>query len=211
MILAIDSSDGTSVAVVGDQGLVHSHTHEPDRLRHAEVIGVLIERALQDAGVVASRLSMVAVGVGPGAFTGLRIGMAAAKAFGFAANIAVVGVTSHDAIAYEYYGEQPPSAAPYGEVWVATDAKRRERFVSHYAGVDAEGLPVLVSGPAITADAGEESLLRGQFTAVTGPATALSVGLVAATRARYGRPQLAAEPLYVRSPDISKPKPKRVS
>ncbi|MCJ0700428.1 tRNA (adenosine(37)-N6)-threonylcarbamoyltransferase complex dimerization subunit type 1 TsaB, partial [Frigoribacterium faeni] len=83
MILAIDTSAGTTVAVVDrDRGVLAERT-ESDTRRHAEVVGSLIESALAGAGVAPADLSAVVAGVGPGPYTGLRVGIVAARVFAF--------------------------------------------------------------------------------------------------------------------------------
>ncbi|MGO3321295.1 MAG: tRNA (adenosine(37)-N6)-threonylcarbamoyltransferase complex dimerization subunit type 1 TsaB, partial [Microbacterium gubbeenense] len=102
MILAIDSSIGSTVAVVDpatDAVLADCSSDVPRG--HAEVIGTLIERALDDAAVSPADITHVAAGMGPGPFTGLRIGIAAARAFAVGRGIPVVPVVSHDAAALE--------------------------------------------------------------------------------------------------------------
>ena len=82
MLLAIDTSAGTSVAVV-DAGRVLAEAAEAGTRRHAEAIGTLLRQALRDAGIRPSDVEGVVAGMGPGPFTGLRVGIAAARAFAF--------------------------------------------------------------------------------------------------------------------------------
>jgi tRNA threonylcarbamoyl adenosine modification protein YeaZ len=149
MLLSIDTSGGTTVAVVDrDRGIIVEHT-EPDTRRHAEVIGDLISRCLAESGVEVTALSGVAVGMGPGPFTGLRVGIAAAQAFALGAGRPAVRVNSHDAIASGHYARGGD-----GPLLVVTDARRREVYWSAYSGVDAEGIPVRAAGPGLTAPDG---------------------------------------------------------
>ena len=99
MLLAIDTSAGTSVAVVDrDGGILAEHSSDDTR-RHAEVIGTLIARSIADAGIEVADLSGVVAGMGPGPFTGLRVGIAAARAFALGAGKLIIPAVSHDAIA----------------------------------------------------------------------------------------------------------------
>jgi len=204
MLLAIDTSAGTSVAVVDrDRGILAQHDSEDTR-RHAEVIGDLIAACLADSGIAVADLSGVVAGMGPGPFTGLRVGIAAARVFAWGAGKPVIPVVSHDAIAF---GEREP-------VIVATDARRREVYWSAYSGLDAAGLPVRVSGPELVKTdelhtvTGFESYRL--ITAATVSAGAL--GMVAETMYAAGRPFAADEPLYLRSPDVTiSAGPKRVT
>lgn len=205
MLLAIDTSAGTSVAVVDrDAGILAEHS-EADTRRHAEVIGDLIQAALRDSGVAVTDLSGVAVGMGPGPFTGLRVGIAAARAFAFGAGKPVVPVVSHDAIAF---GATEP-------LLVVTDARRREVYWSTYSGTDGVGLPVRVAGPGLVQPAALAEVVPGfagyrRLDAAT--VSAASIGLVAELLYLHNRPFAGDQALYLRSPDVTPSAgPKRVS
>ncbi|MFD1714665.1 tRNA (adenosine(37)-N6)-threonylcarbamoyltransferase complex dimerization subunit type 1 TsaB [Amnibacterium flavum] len=202
MLLAIDSSAGTSVAVVdADYGVLAERT-VTDGMSHAEVIGDLLRDVLAESGASVSALAAVAIGVGPGPFTGLRVGMAAGRAFAIAAGKPLLGVVSHDAIALEHY-----ASGGWGELLVATDARRRELYWSRYSGLDEAGLPLRTSGPSVSApDEVPASSRRIDATAVS----AASLGLLAERLRRTGR-ATPTEPLYLRSPDVTLSSPKRVS
>ena len=98
MLLAIDTSAGTSVAVVDRDRGVLAERGIPDTMRHAEVVGTLIDECLREAGIAVSELSGVVGGMGPGPFTGLRVGIAAARVFALGAGTAFVPLVSHDAL-----------------------------------------------------------------------------------------------------------------
>jgi tRNA threonylcarbamoyl adenosine modification protein YeaZ len=200
VLLAIDSSAGTGAAVVDVARSVLAERVVADPLRHAEVVGELIAGVLADAGAAVGDLEAIAIGVGPGPFTGLRVGMAAGRTFALAAGIPALGVVSHDAIA--------AASGEGGDLVVTTDARRRELYWSRYAGLDADGIPVRVEGPALA----KRDAVPGS--AVRLDATTLSagwLGLVAARTRRAGRSPVPIEPLYLRSPDVTLSAPKRVS
>ena len=205
MLLAIDTSAGTSVAIVDrDAGVLAEHSSDDTR-RHAEVIDGLILACLEQSGVAVTALSGVAVGMGPGPFTGLRVGIAAARAFAFGAGKPVVPVVSHDAIAF---GIAEPTL-------VVTDARRREVYWSAYSGSDAQGLPVRTLGPGLArpddlAEAvdGFAGYRRLDAAVVSGA----SIGLLAEGLYLHGRPFAGNEALYLRSPDVTPSAgPKRVT
>lgn len=205
MLLAIDTSSGTSVAVVDRDAGVLSEVAEADTMRHAEVIGVLIGDALDRAGVPVSALSGVVAGMGPGPFTGLRVGIAAAKAFAIGAGKPLVPVVSHDAIAAEHYG-----SGAEGALLVVTDARRRERYWTAYSGVDDWGLPVRLDGPGLARpdELPHAAIARLDATAVS----AGRLGMIAEVRFANRRPADPDDPLYLRSPDVTlSAGPKRVS
>ena len=99
MLLAIDTSAGTAVAVVADDGRVLAERSTGDTRRHAEVIGPFLDEVLHAPGVSAAALTGVVTGIGPGPYTGLRVGIAAARAVAFARGIPLLPVPSHDAVA----------------------------------------------------------------------------------------------------------------
>ena len=204
MLLAIDTSAGTSVAVVDrDRGILAQHDSDDTR-RHAEVIGDLIAACLAESGVAVADLSGVVGGMGPGPFTGLRVGIAAARAFAWGAGKPVIPVVSHDAIAF---GQQGP-------VIVATDARRREVYWSAYSGMDAAGLPVRVSGPDLvkTDELNAVTDFASYRLIEAATVSAGALGMLAETMYAAGRSFAADEPLYLRSPDVTiSAGPKRVT
>lgn len=210
MLLAIDTSAGSSVAVVDRDAGVLAERSEIDTMRHAEVIGTLIADVLGAAGVSVDRLSAVAAGMGPGPFTGLRVGIAAARVFALAADIPVVPIVSHDAIAFERY-----SGGHTGGLLVVTDARRREVYWSAYQGLDDDGLPVRVDGPGLCKPqdlpqpgARGGSLPRFDAAAVSAGA----LGMLAELTHLRGRPFADDRALYLRSPDVTVSNgPKRVT
>src|SRR6218665_992364 len=143
MFLSIYTSVGTIVAVVDREAVVLPEGSTNDNMRHAEVIGELIRDVLA-ATAGASGVTAVAAGKGSGPFTGLRVGIAAARAFALGVGCPVIPVLSHDAIAREGYrlgGESP--------VQIVTDARRRESAASSYRGCARDGLPVGADGPEL--------------------------------------------------------------
>lgn len=126
-ILALDASAGLYVARAEDSKIVASAADEQQR-RHVESIEALTSQVLGHNPVDA-----VAVGTGPGGFSGMRVGIAWAIGYALGKDIPVVGVGTHDAIAL----------GAGGHVTVATDARRHEQFVTVFGGLDDAGLPVI--------------------------------------------------------------------
>lgn len=196
MLLAIDTSAGTSVAVVDPatrQVLAVRETD--DTRRHAEVVGPFLDEVLRDAGIAPADVTGVAAGMGPGPFTGLRVGIAAARTFAAARGVPVHPVVSHDAVA----------AGQDGPLVVLTDARRREVAWSAY---DADG--VRVAGPGLARPADLDDVLRAsrpdtvdwrRVTAATIPAGRL--GVLVADRLASGAPLAADTPVYLREPDVT--------
>ncbi len=209
MLLAIDTSTGTSVAVVdrdrgsGDLRCL-AETGTDDTMRHAEVIGDFIRDALADAGVRPSGLSGVAGGMGPGPFTGLRVGIAAARTFALGIRRPFVPVVSHDAIAWAWYRD-----GGSGPLQVVTDARRREFAVSGYDGLDDELLPRRTGGPQLAPRDDVPATTGARLDATIVPARA--IGMLAELAFSAGRLPLAGQaPLYLRAPDVTPSAGKRV-
>jgi tRNA threonylcarbamoyl adenosine modification protein YeaZ len=188
--------------------------------RHGELLAPMIAKVLAGAGVSRAELSAVAVGVGPGPYTGLRVGVVTARVLGSVLGIPVHGVCSLDLIAAE------AAAARGREFIVATDARRKEVYWARYdaAGRRLEG-PLAgaassIGGAAgLTAAGGGAQLYPEAFGEVTGPAYPDARTLCEIVARRLGGrgpdegpPLLPAEPLYLRRPDAREPgPPKRVT
>ncbi len=210
MLLAIDTSAGTSVAVVDlDRGIIAERS-ETDTMRHAEIVGPFLQQCLQDAQILPEALSGVVGGMGPGPFTGLRVGIASARVFALGAGRPLVPVISHDAIAYGHY-----LRGHSGPLVVVTDARRREIYWSAFYQADAVGLPVRVGPPGLAkpAELDDPSWLHAGWPRLNAATvSAGELGMVAELMFSNRRPFAANEPLYLRSPDVTlSAGPKRVS
>ncbi|MEE2033879.1 tRNA (adenosine(37)-N6)-threonylcarbamoyltransferase complex dimerization subunit type 1 TsaB [Rhodococcus chondri] len=172
---------------------------------HAEVLTPQILECLTEAGYAPADLEAVVVGVGPGPFTGLRVGMATAAAFGDALGIPVYGVCSLDAIAADV---ERDGTGEEGNLLVVTDARRREVYWARYvAGCRVEG-PAVHKPAEVTA---EPSVRVAGSPAHTGlfdlPAVAVHTpsvaGLVSVAADRLHAREVPEPlvPLYLRRPD----------
>jgi tRNA threonylcarbamoyladenosine biosynthesis protein TsaB len=205
VLLAIDTSSGTAVAVLVD-GVVVSETYEPDTMQHAEQIGLQIRKVLDAANKNSSDVSAVAVGVGPGPFTGLRVGIAAAKMFAEGVGAAIFGVGSLDAIAFSKDLMEP--------TLVLTDARRSEVFYGLYQGKSRVGVPKALLGPGVKkqSDLEAELLASGQnYEIVSGSISAASLGLLALAQLAEGTAKSSVVANYLRAPDAVPAKGKKVS
>jgi tRNA threonylcarbamoyladenosine biosynthesis protein TsaB len=133
-VLSVDTATrrATVAAVCGGQ-LLHRAQHEQPRT-HAERLPAMIDEVLAGAGWARGQVDLLAVGQGPGSFTGVRVGMALAKGLGLALGIPLVGVNSLEAMAYA--GRSQLGAIPLASL---LDAKKSEVFVASY---DGRGEPV---------------------------------------------------------------------
>lgn len=192
MFLAVDSSLGTSVAVVSADGQVLAESSSNDPRGHAENIGALLGDVLSGPGVEPSDLTHVVMGVGPGPFTGLRVGMAAAEAFALSQSLPLFPVVSHDAEAHER-----------GDVVIITDARRGEVAFSVYAG---DSVARRVVGPALArpdsldqALGVYQSLARIEVESIS----AGKLGQVAGSYLKAGVSPESRSPQYLRAPDVT--------
>jgi tRNA threonylcarbamoyl adenosine modification protein YeaZ len=201
VLLAIDTSAGTSVAVVDEGRGTVALRRDAGTRSHAEVIGTLIAECLAQSPLATTELTAVAVGMGPGPFTGLRVGIAAAQAFALGAGKPLLRVVSHDAVAFGRYAE-----GFTGPLLVVTDARRREVYWSAYRGADADGIPQPIGGPGLSRPDDLEAVVadypryeRLDATEVS----AASLGLLAHALDRHRRAFAGPVPLYLRSPDVT--------
>ena len=214
MLLAFDTASPlVSVALydADNGGVVTEHVAERP-MKHAEQLAPLIELAMTTAGIVRQDLTAIAVGTGPGPFTGLRVGLVTARTLAFVLDIPVYGVCSLDALAIEAVD----TGAVGEDFVVATDARRKEVYLARYdaAGVRVDG-PLVDKPAALATDlpvAGEGPRLYPEaFPHAVAP-TRPSAGWLAHAIAEERAELLDPEPLYLRRPDAAVPaKPKTVS
>ncbi|MDK8717620.1 tRNA (adenosine(37)-N6)-threonylcarbamoyltransferase complex dimerization subunit type 1 TsaB [Corynebacterium pseudodiphtheriticum] len=220
-VLALDTSTPTLVT-----GLVHTladgssdateNTVENTRA-HNELLMPTIFQLLESSGSELHELTAIAVGCGPGPFSGLRVGMATASGLGHALQVPVYGVCSHDAIAWR---AQQASASAEEHLLVATDARRRETYWATYRGAQrvtgpevgpAEILQPEVSrvlaNPTVAARLPDRLRALAQQEEV--PAVPSARGLVAV--ADFAVAPQPLTPLYLRRPDAKVPAAKPVS
>jgi tRNA threonylcarbamoyladenosine biosynthesis protein TsaB len=202
VFLGIDTSLGTAVAVVEADGYVVAEKVSENPLGHAEAIGTLLADAI-DGDVPVTH---VAVGMGPGPFTGLRVGIAAARTFALGRGVPIVPVPSHDAVALGMLLGAAAAGLDVDEPFaVVTDARRREFAYSVYTGLDDDGLPLRVAGPAL-APRDEVDARLAELGARRRDAASVSAAMIALAAARAvaaGRELADAEPLYLRAPDVA--------
>jgi len=214
LLLAFDTATPAVTVALRDAAGVVAQRWAVDARRHGELLATEIEGALADCGATPSDLTAIAVGTGPGPYTGLRVGLVTARVLASALGIPLHGVCTLDVIARA-------AAAQAGgrEFIVATDARRKEVYWARYTpdaqrisgpdvGIPAElpvGYPVAGEGPARYPELTAEPippLYPG----------AAQLAELAAERLASGAPALPAEPLYLRRPDARVPgKPKRVT
>ena len=134
-ILAFDTATpATTVALSGVDNVIFTARHDPlpgERPGHATQLLPLVARVLERAGVGWAEVDRIAVGIGPGTFTGLRIGIATARAVARARGIPLVGVSTLQSLAMARPG---PDAAPavLDTLLAVLDARRGEVFAASW-------------------------------------------------------------------------------
>ena len=216
MLLAFDTATPLVTVALHDGEDVVCELVSERPLQHGEQLAPLIDRALRETGLVREDLTAIGVGVGPGPFTGLRVGLVTARTLGYVLEVPVYGVCTLDVLAIEAVDTGAVGNVGDGEFVVATDARRKEVYLATYDG-DGERLEgPLVAKPAdVATDApvvGEGAVLYPDaFPHAAGP-TAPSAGWLARVIAEERVELQDPEPLYLRRPDAATPgTPKRVS
>ena len=223
LLLALDTSGAAVTAAVHDGRTVLAEHRESDARRHAELLAPAVGRVLADAGADRRDLTHVAAGVGPGPFTGLRVGLVTARVLGNVLGVPVLGVCSLDALA-----DAVCAAADAGSIElprrfaVATDARRREVYRASYSRPGPDGTPwVRDDGPHVSTAAdltvrpvvGRGAALYPEVLGapVAGAPLDVSAGALAQVAVRGltqgpdGGLLLPPDPLYLRTPDAVEP------
>jgi tRNA threonylcarbamoyl adenosine modification protein YeaZ len=214
LILAFDTATPAVTVALHDGARVVAQECAADARRHGELLAVFIDKVLHGAGADRTSLTAVAVGTGPGPYTGLRTGLVTARVLGAALGIRVDGICTLDVIAADAAGH-----AGGRDFLVATDARRKELYWGRYqaSGQRLSGPEVSKAAelPAGLPVAGEGALLYPELAA--GPIEprypdAARLACLAAGRIAAGTPPAPAQPLYLRRPDAREPgRPKRVT
>ncbi|MEY4985714.1 MAG: hypothetical protein RLZZ359_600 [Actinomycetota bacterium] len=216
LILAIDTSAGTSVAVLRGQDVLAEVTHTEGQ-KHAEQIGSTIADAIAQARVAPADIKAVALGRGPALFTGLRVGMAAAIMFAEGVGAKTFGVVSLDALALTAFSSGA-NATAQSPILITTDARRGEVYYAAYSGLDAFGAPIAIEGPGVMKPAELDDHLANRNLApirfVGGQDVAVSaaaLGQVFAAHQAGGNANQDITALYLREADAVAPVSNRLA
>lgn len=222
VILALDTSTaGGSAAVIrvhGGETIVHERAGDESR-PHGQRLPAELMTVLRDAGVAIDDVDRLAVAVGPGSFTGLRVGIATMQGLALARVLPVVPVSTFEALAWQARDSADTIAA-----WV--DAHRSEVFATLLAADGAVLAPATALTPEATLDAWHDALatrdrvrflgtgavryrdvIRERLGAranvdATAPTLAAAIGSIAAGQPGRAVGPHALVPLYVRRPDV---------
>ncbi|MGD8325812.1 MAG: tRNA (adenosine(37)-N6)-threonylcarbamoyltransferase complex dimerization subunit type 1 TsaB [Sphingomonadales bacterium] len=208
LTLAFDTCMGRCSVAVGDVGRCFASRSDTMPRGQAEVLMPMIADVLAEAQLDISDIKRIGVTVGPGSFTGVRIGVAAAKALALVHDLPIVALTTLEAVALQ---------ADVNECIIAQNARRSEVYVQHFAKQKAMNEPQLMSleearqmaiqsalpiGGTAAALICEDAQLLLQSDAEVQPESLLRL-------CEDGRPALRhdqLQPLYLRPPDAKLPK-----
>jgi tRNA threonylcarbamoyl adenosine modification protein YeaZ len=217
-LLAVDtSSKVVSVAVVDvadpDLRVLAARNADADN-RHGELLAATIHEVLDQASTTPASLVAVAAGLGPGPFTGLRVGVVTAATLADALGVPGYGACSLDAIAHAHATDRP--------FLVCTDARRKQVYWARYdeTGARVEG-PDIATADAVAHRFATEvpavvgagvALYPEEFSAferAEATASAVDVARLVAARAAAGAEADVLEPMYLRRPDARPPGPRK--
>lgn len=214
LLLALDTATPAVTVALHDGHRVLASRDQVDARRHGELLLPAVDRVLREAGRTPAELTDLVVGVGPGPYTGLRVGLATAAAFGAALDVPVHGLCTLDGIAFASGLDEP--------FVVATDARRKEVYWARYADRRTRTTEPAVNRPAElgeqvagTVAVGAGAVLYADTFTGARPElpqhqSAAALAELAATRLAAARPGadpgfLPPRPLYLRRPDAQVP------
>jgi tRNA threonylcarbamoyl adenosine modification protein YeaZ len=200
LTLALDTSTDVTVGLARGAEVLAAE-RVTDRVAHVEQLVPLVHRALAGAGATLADVGRVVVGLGPGPFTGLRVGIVSAQVLAHVRGVPLHGVCSLDAVAVEHAASGPDS-----DFLVATDARRKEVYWARYA---ADG--TRVQGPEVSSPddvprlptVGPAADLYADRLQVADGPRLLDPGVLASRGVDL--PDAGTEPLYLRRPDAAEP------
>ncbi|MFE5031169.1 tRNA (adenosine(37)-N6)-threonylcarbamoyltransferase complex dimerization subunit type 1 TsaB [Streptomyces sp. NPDC056683] len=209
LLLALDTATPAVTVALHDGTAVIASSSQVDARRHGELLLPAVDRVLAEAGVKLDAVTEIVTGIGPGPYTGLRVGLMTADTFGLALGVPVHGLCTLDGLAYATDIEKGPFV-------VATDARRKEVYWAVYEdsrtrrtepAVDRPGdIAEKVAGlPAVGAGA---LLYPDTFPVVHEPehVSAAALASLAVAKLAAGEELPAPRPLYLRRPDAQVPK-----
>ncbi|MEU9283330.1 tRNA (adenosine(37)-N6)-threonylcarbamoyltransferase complex dimerization subunit type 1 TsaB [Streptomyces sp. NPDC048275] len=206
LLLALDTATPAVTVALHDGTSVLASSSQVDARRHGELLLPTVDRVLAEVGLRLDAVTGIVVGVGPGPYTGLRVGLMTADTFGLALGVPVHGLCTLDGLAY--------AAEVEGPFVVATDARRKEVYWARYADprtrvsepavdrpgdLDLGGLPAVGAGALLYPDTFPDARAPERVSAA-------ALASLAAERLNAGEELEAPRPLYLRRPDAQVPK-----
>ncbi|MDJ0383432.1 tRNA (adenosine(37)-N6)-threonylcarbamoyltransferase complex dimerization subunit type 1 TsaB [Streptomyces sp. G-G2] len=211
LLLAVDTATPAVTVALYDGESVLAESNQVDARRHGELLLPSVDKVLAEAGRSLDAVTGIVVGVGPGPYTGLRVGLVTAATFASVLGVPVHGLCTLDGLAYA-----ARSAGIEGPFAVATDARRKEVYWARYDDPRTRTTEPAVDRPAEIAErlaglpvVGAGALLYpDHFPDARGPEhqSAGALAALAAERLAAGAEFLPPTPLYLRRPDAEVPK-----
>lgn len=223
LILALDAAGLACSVAVGFEDRILADKRVDSLYGQAEILVSLVDKAMCEARVEPAALEVVVATIGPGSFTGIRVGLAAARGIALATGAQLIGVTGFEAVGAEVArGDRPKSHA----LLIALESRRKDLYVQffdpdgHRHGEPAAVMPCVLGEAASAAIGAQPLLIAGDASRRAAAALpqrtnilvvkdsapsavgALRVGL---RRLRQGEATRAARPLYLRPPDVTPP------
>ncbi|MEU6482866.1 tRNA (adenosine(37)-N6)-threonylcarbamoyltransferase complex dimerization subunit type 1 TsaB [Streptomyces sp. NPDC046887] len=209
LLLALDTATPAVTVALHDGSAVIARSSQVDARRHGELLLPAVDRVMKESGRALDEVTGIVVGVGPGPYTGLRVGLVTAATFASAlGGVPVHGVCTLDGLAYASGIEEP--------FVVATDARRKEVYWARYKDSRTRIGGPAVDRPAEIAEAvaglpvvGAGARLYGEaFPEARDPEhqSAAALASLAAERLAAGEPFEEPQPMYLRRPDAQVPK-----
>lgn len=208
LLLALDTATPAVTVALHDGTSVVASSSQVDARRHGELLLPAVDRVLAEADTRLDAVTGIVVGVGPGPYTGLRVGLMTADTFGLALGVPVHGVCTLDGLAYASDLEVP--------FVVATDARRKEVYWARY-----DDARTRVTGPAVDRPAEIAEQVAGLPAVGAGAllypdtfpqahepehVSAAALASLAAEKLAAGEELAPPRPLYLRRPDAQVPK-----
>jgi tRNA threonylcarbamoyladenosine biosynthesis protein TsaB len=232
VVLAIDSAGLACSAVVAVGDTILSTERVETRHSQAEALMPMVDAAMRKAGLPPAALDLVAVTVGPGSFTGIRVGLAAARGIALATGAQLVGVSSFEAVAASLaQGLAQPDCGDVQFLLIALESRREDLYVQLFAipwnpvGPPASMMPAAL-GEAVNAAIGSARLLiagdaaqRAALvlsncadTIIVEDSAPDAIGVLRTGLHRWRSGAVdAPRPLYLRPPDVTLPSSRRAS
>ncbi|MBL4740534.1 MAG: tRNA (adenosine(37)-N6)-threonylcarbamoyltransferase complex dimerization subunit type 1 TsaB [Sneathiella sp.] len=224
-ILALDTALNACSVAISEEGTIRAFCHEERSRGHAETLLPLIKTLMAEAQITFDDLDLIAVSVGPGTFTGLRIGLSAARGLSLASGTPCIGVTTLEALA----ASVKPEIAMGRPIVATADARRKEIYMQSFTYqekdifpsqlIKAEAVPIESAGqvlpqdPFVVLGSGAQLLMdAGKIQPETCEILDLDSNpdarLIAAIAEKRGLPPKGTPPpapVYLRKPDAKLP------
>ncbi|MGB3147968.1 MAG: tRNA (adenosine(37)-N6)-threonylcarbamoyltransferase complex dimerization subunit type 1 TsaB [Paracoccaceae bacterium] len=200
-LIAFDTSAAHCAVALCDGGAVIAHRLEPMEKGQAERLFPLLEEILRDAGLGWRDLGQIAVGIGPGNFTGVRIAVSAARGLALSLGIPARGITGFEALAY---GQPRPCLASIDARGGKTYLQRLDQSENYPPIVaDLQELPTELATPGLTILGHEAAYLADNLGGQAAlPHHPLAAAIALAAAAKQDTPKAPA-PLYLRPADAA--------